>query len=196
MSTPTRFFFPTRPFTLAQAVSRMALATGHAVAAQAGTHADYNGHHVTVERGDFAGGGPLHTEAQKEARGWRAHYTWGGIQWLARSTNFTEALAAAVREHARGALGSTVHVKTLTEEQGAACRAAGLLEWSEEIEEAKLAKWRTPAYAAVNDVVRDLRAGGTVDYLAILQSCADAADYHKRVDAALKARRDMVGARR
>lgn len=47
------YWFPTRPYSLIDAVNRMAAATGSCRYAQLSHYADYNGHHVTVTFNDY-----------------------------------------------------------------------------------------------------------------------------------------------
>jgi hypothetical protein len=185
---PTRYFLPTRSYDLVAAVNRLCIATGTTRMAMAASHADYNGHHVTVRRNDFAYGGYIPPE-QRDARGWRAIFTWSGINWLARGTNFQAALDAAVREYNRGALGASVSVCDVdTDEKRAACEAAGLQPWSEAAEAAADASWRTWAHDAVSEIVRDYRDWG-VDSLALARASSDLAQYRAKVDETIKARR-------
>jgi hypothetical protein len=188
MTTTTTFFAPTRPYSIVDAVNRAALATGSATRAQQGAHADYNGHLVIVERGDYSYGSPLHDEADKEARGWRAYYTWSGPNYLARSTNFAAALGAAMREYHRGALGASVRVRAHTAEQAAACEAAGLLAWSKEAEEAADAAWRTDVHNEVGTALWYESKMG-VPAISLLIASTSAAEFRAKIDDFLAERR-------
>jgi hypothetical protein len=187
-TTTTTFFAPTRPYSIVDAVNRACLATGSPTRAQQGAHADYNGHFVVVERGDYARGAPLRDEADKETSGWRAYYTWSGPNYLARSTHFAAALHAAMREYARGALGASVRVRAHTDEQARACEAAGLLAWSEEADEAADAAWRTDLYNEVGQAIWYEKNMG-VPAVAMLVGSTTAAEFRAKVDAFLADRR-------
>jgi len=118
------FWIPTRPYTVVDAINRAAAATGSVRGARAASGADFNGHSVSVRFKPHAVNGPI----------WNAEYHWAGRVVLGRGS-FENCLAAALREQARGALGGSVLVTCETEEQAAACLAAGLEAWSKEVEE-------------------------------------------------------------
>ena len=169
-------------------MTRACRATGSPTRAQQGAHADYTGHFVVVERGDYARGAPLRDEADKETRGWRAYYTWSGPNYLARSTNFAAALDAAMREYARGALGASVRVRAHTDEQARACEAAGLRAWSKEAEEATDAAWRTDVYNEAGTALWYEKEMG-VPAVAMLTGSTTSAEFKAKIDAYLADRR-------
>jgi hypothetical protein len=170
---PTSYWMPTRPYSLVDAINRAAAATGSCRYAMAAGNADYNGHHVNVRWNSYK-------------RGFQAYYTWAGLRWLAHSTTIERALAAALSEHARGALGSTVMVtfQDAPEEQQAiaraACEAAGLVPYSEEAQAAHDASWRTPLYAECFHAIRMEREDG-IPATAFLLAAKDLADYERMV---------------
>ena len=86
------FHVPERPYTPIDALNRRAAAVGSPRYAALTSHADYNGHQVTVAFNDYR-------------QYYTAEYFWAGRQVLARGS-FEACLQAALREHARGALGS------------------------------------------------------------------------------------------
>lgn len=116
MTTTRRsFYLPTIPYSLIDAANRAAAATGSTRYAQASEGADYNGHVITFEAPN-----PF-------VRYWRAGYMWSGFNVIARGT-LDECLAAARRYYAQGARGSSVKVSVTTDEDAAACVAAGMVE--------------------------------------------------------------------
>lgn len=94
--TESRYYVPTRPYTPIDALNQRAAAVGSPRYAQLASHADYNGHRVTVAFNDHRGY-------------YTAEYVWAGRVVLARGS-FAQCLAAALAEQARGALGGTVRV--------------------------------------------------------------------------------------
>lgn len=90
------FYAPEIPFTPIDALNRRAAAVGSVGYAQAAAGANYNGHRVTVNWNDYRGY-------------YIAQYYWGERRVLGRGT-FGEALAAALREYKRGALGCSITV--------------------------------------------------------------------------------------
>jgi hypothetical protein len=85
---------PIRAFSPIDALNRRALSLGSPGSAAKASHADYNGHRVTVAWNNYK-------------RYYTAEYTWAGRVVLARGS-FAECFAAAMREHERGALGASV----------------------------------------------------------------------------------------
>lgn len=134
---------PTVPFTLTDAVNRMALATGSTRSAMAGASASYNGHRVHVDTGLRAG--------------WRAHYTWAGLNWLTRGATFERALLVALTSRGATAKGGLVRVNfsefsddpnhDSTPERVALLRESGLLPKDEA--EAIDATWKDWRFAEV-----------------------------------------------
>lgn len=138
------FATPTVPYSLTDAVNRMALATGSYAGAMAGGSADYNGKRVRVDTGIRAG--------------WRAHYTWAGLNWITRGATFDAALAAAFRDPSAKAKGGRVEVALsdyakrdehmANDELREKIAAAGLLPAEEA--EAIDATWKDWRFAEVN----------------------------------------------
>ncbi len=90
------FHVPVRPYGPIDALNRRAAAVGLPGYASQTAHADYNGHHVAVWWNDYRGY-------------YLAEYPWTGRNVLARG-DFAHCLRAALAEHDRGALGSSVRV--------------------------------------------------------------------------------------
>jgi len=174
---PTRtMYMPQRPFSLVDAVNRMSLATGSYANASRGGGADYNGHRVDVDRGANPG--------------WRAHYTWAGLVWLTRGATFEQALAAAIREHDRGALGSEIRVACETDEQVAACVALGFVD--RDVADAQRAVWRDTRYDFVNEAIElDRKQGIPATSFLIRSESVD--EYRAKVEAYRVERRRRVG---
>lgn len=188
MTDPRAFWLPTRPYTLIDAINRVALATGSALYAQRGERADYNGHAVFADYRRHAVGG---------AR-WVAEYTWAGRHVISRGAGrdgFVACVQAGKREHARGALGSSFRVRledglegfTLAE-QAAICVAEGLLPWSEEIQRAHDATYRDDRWEQIGDA-RSYERQGLAPALGFLANSATAADYKAKLDAHFAERR-------
>jgi hypothetical protein len=131
------FWLPTRPFGLIAAINRRGAATGSIRGAMLSESADYNGHFVGfVEPNSFK-------------RYWTCYYTWAGIHTIGRGS-LADCLRAAKREYDRGALGAGSKVSVETEEDTAACLAAGFQPWSEEIEKTHLATWWDARFDLIN----------------------------------------------
>lgn len=130
-------WIPTRPYELADAFNRMAAATGSVARAIGAANANYNGHRVTVCFNEFR-------------KYWVAEYYWGQRVVLARGS-LEECLRAAAREHARGALGSEVHVGVRDQQELELALSLGLgyVEHSQEAEAAHSATWRDDRFQEV-----------------------------------------------
>jgi len=97
MSTPSReYHLPERPFTPIDSLNRRAAALGSPRYAQATGHANYNGHHVTLNWNDYR-------------RYYVAEYFWAGRMVIARGS-FAHCLAATLEEYNRGALGASAGI--------------------------------------------------------------------------------------
>jgi hypothetical protein len=91
-----KFHLLIRPYSPIDALNRRAAALGSPRYAMAASHADYNGHHVTLDWNSYRGY-------------YIAQYFWAERIVLARGT-FAECLKAVLREYARGALGSSASI--------------------------------------------------------------------------------------
>lgn len=130
------FWVPTRSCDAIQALNRLAIATGSPERAKSAIGADYNGHQLEVTWNSYKGH-------------YVAGYTWGGFNRLA-SGSFDVCLAAALRSHDRGQLGSSIVVKLRMGDFDALamCRAADRLEpWSEEAVDKHKATWPWQTHA-------------------------------------------------
>lgn len=157
----TDYWLPTRPYSLIDACNRMSAATGSCSNAAATTGAEYNGHRVSVDYSRF--------------RQWAATYTWSGIRWLASRTSFENALAAALREHGRGALGSEVIVSCETDEQIELCKAEGMVPFpGYDARNALVSEFIGPLACRVNQAVANHTTG-------ILIQCKTVEEYDAKV---------------
>lgn len=172
-SSGRRYFAPTRPYSVTDAVRRAAVATSPPARTPEARDADYNGHRIFVSRRRRPSGrrypsgtlvrGVRGTSVSRlgseEARVWDAAFPWNGVSYVARGTDFERALFAAVMEYGRGARGSSVVVDCQTEGQCRLCEAVGFLSWSPEAEGAALSSWYTPLHAEAGRAVAFDRRG-------------------------------------
>lgn len=107
----TEFHVPTRPYSPIDALNRRAAATGSLRIAGLSAHADYNGHAIIVQYNSYRGY-------------YITEYFWAGRVVLSRGT-FADCLSAALAEHDRGALGSSVAVTVRDGDTEALARCAG-----------------------------------------------------------------------
>lgn len=107
MKTPAlvEFHIPTRPYTPIDAHNRAAAAHGSPRYAQLTSHADYNGHHVTLSWNDYR-------------QYYVAEYFWAGRVVIGRG-DFASCLDAVLCEHARGALGASATIMVKADDQEA-----------------------------------------------------------------------------
>jgi len=181
---------PTRPYSVIDAINRMAAATGSPRYAMLASHADYNGHAVSVYFNTYRGY-------------WLAEYTWSGRNVLAQG-DLGLCLRAAKQEYDRGALGASVtatypdpQAQRLSDDRmpsetladfDAACLAAGYSS------EPDACTWRTPLHDLVNDAMSYERNGiaPAVGYLA---NSATVEEYNAKIDAHVAERRAAMLAR-
>jgi hypothetical protein len=170
MEKSMQFWMPTRPFSVIDAINRMAAATGSMRFAAAASSANYNGHRVTVS---------FNTYRQY----WVADYFWAGRVVLSRgSSEIQPALDAALREYNRGALGAEVIVDARNEAEAEACIKAGLVPYSEAARAAHDATWRTDLHNEVNDAMELERQVG-IPAVGFLANSATMDEYKGKVDA-------------
>jgi hypothetical protein len=96
------YHLPVRPYSPIDALNRRAAALGSVGYAQAASHANYNGHAVSVSWNDYR-------------KYYIAQYFWGERVVLARGT-LEHCIEAAMHEYNRGALGASVDVSVLGED--------------------------------------------------------------------------------
>jgi len=90
------YHLPVRPYSPIDALNRRAAALGSPRYAELASHANYNGHHVTVSWNDYR-------------KYYIAEYFWAGRVVLARG-EADRCVAAAFEEYNRGAVGASVGV--------------------------------------------------------------------------------------
>ena len=168
-------FLVTRPYSVIDAINRMAAATGSMRYASATSHADYNGHRITVSWNNYRGY-------------WIAEYFWAGRVVLARGT-LADCLQAAKSEYERGALGASVtasfapradsigdRLPTESEEDFTRlCAELGFVDADD-------MSWRTPMHDLVGDAMGWERHGlaPAVGYLA---NSTSVEEYKAKLDA-------------
>jgi hypothetical protein len=115
MDRAVEFHLPIRPYTPIDALNRRAAAMGSPGYAQATSHANYNGHHVTLAWNSYRGY-------------YVAEYFWAGRVVIARG-EFAECLAAVLRHYEQGALGASATIAPREDdaEAIALCRASATL---------------------------------------------------------------------
>lgn len=96
MTDSIAFHLPIRPYSPIDALNRRAAALGSPRYAAAASHADYNGHHVTVQFNDYR-------------QYYTCEYWYAGRNVLRRGTAI-QCVEAAVNYYERGALGASVTV--------------------------------------------------------------------------------------
>jgi hypothetical protein len=160
-----RYWIPTRPYTLVDAVNRCAAATGSIGYAMKAADASYNGHSVTVTYNDY--------------RDYCiCEHFWGGRVVHARGSMET-ALRAGRYEYDLGHRGTSVHTCDLTPDEATIALALGYIPWSSETEEAWNALWYTDLHECVGEAMSDARHLGH-DTAHLLLRSTDKIDYHER----------------
>jgi hypothetical protein len=171
-ATAGRYWLPTIPYNLVDAVNRHAAATGSIRYAQLATHADYNGHMLSFTR-------TVHGY-------WTLTYFFGERCTLARGT-VADCLRAAAEEYKRGAKGTVSVTPDLTTEEAAVATSLGFVPWSKEIEEAHLATWYSDLHKLVGEAAREEEHFGPGAMGILLQS-KSARDYRTRRELAFSKR--------
>jgi hypothetical protein len=143
----------------------MAAALGSPRYAQGASHADYNGHRISISWNSFR-------------KYYVAGYTWSGWNVIARGS-LASCLAAALRMHSRGALGSSVSVSLRADDR----EAIELCERTPELvpgsaEDRPWHTWRhTVAARCAPDSVNPGRSRTIFDW-DLLQKAENEKDYH------------------
>ncbi len=163
------FHLPTKPYSVIDAINRMALATGSTRAAERGSGADYNGHAYKV-----------HTTIH----GYAASYTWAGLRWIARNCDARDALRAGVSAYKTGGLGASLSVSLKPEDAGLAAEF-GLLPGEDDKTKAD---WWTWKHAMAAEVLGDEKRWGVPGVKLLLEAESKAA-YLASVDTFLRERR-------
>lgn len=134
-----RYHVPTRPYTLIDAINRVAAATGSVRGAVAAAGANYNGHAVSVTWNSYR-------------RYYVADYYWGERVTLARG-KLAECVAAALAYYERGALGASVSIGAEPADAEDPCLKDPRLVAGTE-QEAGTPAWRTWHYEEVTQAMR------------------------------------------
>jgi hypothetical protein len=169
-ATAGRYWLPTRPYTLVDAVNRCAAATSSVRYARQVADAGYNGHSVTVNYNDYR------------------DYCLCEHYWGERVVHARGSMEAALRagrvEYDLGHRGTRVATCDLTPGEAQVALALGYIPWSMEAEEAWNALWYTELHGCVGEAMGDARFGGCDTVHLLLQS-SSRVDYHERKARAL-----------
>lgn len=162
-----RYFLPTIPYSLIDAINRAAAATGSIGYAMAASSANYNGHSISVTFNEYR-------------KYWITEYWWAGRVVITRGS-CEQALRAGKAEYDRGAKGARITTGPLTEEQAAYAVSLGYQEWSEEAEKAADATWEDSRHAQVGDALW-WQKNGHPEYIPMLLECKTGEEYTARKD--------------
>lgn len=165
VATAGRYWIPTRPYGVIDAVNRVAAATGSVGYAMRAADASYNGHLVTVTYNDY--------------RDWCIceHY-WGERVVHARGS-MEVALRAGRREYDLGHRGTAVSTCDLTPDEAQIALSLGYMPWSQDAEDAWNALWFTELHACAGEALGDAKWFGS-DTAHLLISASDKIDYRER----------------
>jgi len=165
VATAGRYWLPTRPYSLVDAVNRVAAATGSVRYARLSADASYNGHSVTVTYNDY--------------RDYCiCEHFWGGRVVHCRGS-MDAALRAGRREYDLDHRGMCVTTCDLTVDEAKVAIALGYIPWSQDAEEAWMALWYTDLHACVGQALGDARYFGG-DTVHLLLQASDKVDYQER----------------
>lgn len=164
VATAGRYWLPTRPYTLIDAINRAAAATGSVSYAMQSADANYNGHSVTVTYNDY--------------RNYCiCEHFWGGRVVHCRGS-MDAALRAGRREYDLGHRGTSVATCDLTPDEAEVALSLGYIPWSTEGEEAWNATWYTELHACVGQALGDVKwFGGDTAHL--LLKASSKIDYYE-----------------
>lgn len=159
------YWIPTRPFTLVDAVNRMAIATGSIGYAMKAADASYNGHTVTVVYNSYRGYSICE------------HY-WGErvVHWRG---SMEDALRAGRREYDLDHRGTKVITDNLTPDEAKLALSLGYMPWTQEGEDAWTALWFTDLHGCASQAI-DRRYFGS-DTIHLLLRAVDKIDYFEHV---------------
>lgn len=169
-----RWWLPTIPYGVIDAINRTCAAQGSVKYAMGAADADYNGHFVSVSFNEFR-------------QYWVTQYTWSGRNVLARG-ELESALRAGLREYERGALGTQIMAYVKTAEDAALAKELGYQPYSKAAQRAHDATWRTDLHDLVGEAMQ-YEKQGTAPLLGVLANAKDKADYETKKEAMLAERR-------
>ena len=165
VATAGRYWLPTRPYTLVDAINRAAAATGSVRYARLSADASYNGHSVTVTYNDY--------------RDYCiCEHFWGGRVVHARGS-MDAALRSGRREYDLGHRGTSIATCDLTPDEAKVALGIGYIPWSQEAEAAWEALWYTELHACVGEALGDARTFGS-DTAHLLLLAGNKIDYRER----------------
>jgi hypothetical protein len=164
VATAGRYWLPTRPYSVNDAVNRAAAATGSVRYARQSADAGYNGHAVTVTYNVYRD----YCICE--------HY-WGERVVHARGS-MEAALRAGRFEYDLGHRGTVVTTCELTPGEAQVALSLGYIPWSAEGEEAWNVLWYTELHSCVGEALGDARYGHDTAHL--LLQASSRADYHER----------------
>lgn len=168
MTTAARYWLPTKPYTLIDAINRMALATGSTRSAMLGKDANYNGHRVSVSFNDYR-------------RYWVAEYFWAGRCVIARGS-FEDVLRAAVSFHEGQGRGGELFLNGANEEQAELAKSLGLVLCTDEIQAAHRATYADARFTEINSAM-DYEKHGMAPAVGWLANSATIEEYHAKIEA-------------
>jgi len=169
-----RWWLPTIPYSVIDAINRTCAAQGSVRRAMGAANADYNGHFVTVSFNDFR-------------QYWITQYTWSGRNVLARGT-LEQALRAGLRAYERGALGTQIMAYVKTAEDAALAESLGYKPYSKAAQRAHDATWHTDLHDKVGEAY-EYEKHGTAPLLGVLANAQSIEDYEAKKEAMLAERR-------
>ena len=145
-----QFHLPVRPYSPIDALNRRAVAVGSLRYAMLASHADYNGHQVTLSWNNYR-------------KYYVAEYFWAGRVVIARG-DFRSCLAAVLGEYDRGALGSSASINPREDDLDAieACESnpriskGDLWKRDQSSSQLKTGDWWTWRHDAAIEAARDM----------------------------------------
>ena len=158
--THVQFYLPTKPYSVVDAINRVAAATGSVGYARGSANANYNGHYINLSWNDYRGY-------------YVAEHYWGERVVHARSADPVAAVRAAVCEYQAQGRGASLHA-SVRSEHADAVRALDLL--IEGTEPSDYGPWYTWRHKLVGDAMSWERHFPGEGQAALL-CAADEADY-------------------
>ena len=174
IATAGRFWIPTRPYTLIDAINRCAAATGSVRYARQSSDASYNGHSVSVSYNSF--------------RDYCICEHYFGERVVHCRGSMEGALRSGRREYDLGHRGTVVRTCSLTSDEAAIALALGYIPWTKESEEAWTALWYTELHECAGEAMSDAKWFGSDTAHLLLQSSSKV-DYYERKE---RARADQL----
>lgn len=140
-------FLPTKPYTPIDNANRVAAAIGSPSYAMGAAHADYNGHHFTLDWNDYR-------------QYYVLRYMWAGPNVISRHTEFRTILDVAIRAYDNGGRGASLSVCANTPEGiQIADDHPCLARWTKELEDEMDARWHTELHEEAAHRVQNEKRG-------------------------------------